>query len=99
MSEYSVLVTEPAEQSLDDAFSWISEHSYEAAVQWYEGIIADCGSLVDRPYRCAIAPESGEFGDEIRHLIVGRYRVLFRIIGKTVEILAIRHSARRFLTP
>lgn len=46
------------------------------------------------PKRCSRAPEDGLDGLEIRHLIHGRYRIIFGIDGKTVVILQVRHGAR-----
>ena len=91
MSEYSVVVTDPASESLDEAFSWINDQAPEAALEWHRGIIASFLSLESKPQRCPLAPECQEFGEEVRHLIVGRYRILFRIRGDRVEILAVRH--------
>ena len=39
------------------------------------------------PLACPLAPESEQLGASIRHLIVGRYRVLFTVRGRTVTIL------------
>jgi hypothetical protein len=36
---------------------------------------------------CPVAPESEQLGISIRHLIVGRYRILFTVKGNTVTIL------------
>jgi hypothetical protein len=37
-----------------------------------------------------IAPENDEFVEEIRQMIVGRYRVLFTIQGRKVHVLHVR---------
>lgn len=37
-----------------------------------------------------LAPEDVEFSEEIRQMIVGRYRVLFTIRGREVHVLHIR---------
>ena len=50
------------------------------------------------PKRCPRAPEDGLDGLEIRHLIHGRYRIIFGIDGKTVVILQVRHGARLTMT-
>jgi hypothetical protein len=39
------------------------------------------------PLASPLAPESEQLGVSIRHLIVGRYRVLFTVRGITVTIL------------
>ena len=44
------------------------------------------------PKGFALAPEDDEFSEEIRHMIVGRYRVLFTIRGRKVHVLHVRGS-------
>ena len=39
------------------------------------------------PERCSEAPESQYFTYVIRQLVIGDYRVLFRVVGDTVRIL------------
>jgi plasmid stabilization system protein ParE len=62
-------------------------------------------SLSQMPKRCSIARENEFFSQEIRQLIYGRgrnlYRILFTIIEgqevSTVRILYIRHAAQQTL--
>jgi plasmid stabilization system protein ParE len=51
------------------------------------------------PERCSLAAESPVLGHEIRHLIVGSYRVLFTVRGDAVYVLHVRHGARREWEP
>jgi plasmid stabilization system protein ParE len=44
------------------------------------------------PKGCPLAPEDDEFSEEIRQLIVGRYRILFTIKGRKVHVLPIRDA-------
>ena len=37
-----------------------------------------------------LAPEDDEFSEEIRQMVVGRYRVLFTIKGRKVHVLHVR---------
>jgi hypothetical protein len=37
-----------------------------------------------------LAPEDDEFSQEIRQMVVGRYRVLFTIKGREVHVLHVR---------
>lgn len=50
--------------------------------------------LLERfPYSGRIVPEAGN--ENIRELIVGSYRIIYHIIGKTkIDILAVHHSYR-----
>lgn len=49
-------------------------------------------SLSMGPQRCPLAIENAFHDFEIRHLIFGNYRIVFRIVAETVQILHIRHS-------
>ncbi len=46
--------------------------------------------LVAFPAASPLAPENNAFREEIRQLIVGRYRVLFTIRGSKVHVLHVR---------
>jgi len=51
-------------------------------------------SLKTFPDRCHKAPEATALGEDVRHLIVGNYRLIFAIQAETVTVLHIRHGAR-----
>ena len=42
------------------------------------------------PKAFPLAPEDAEFSEEIRQMVVGRYRVLFTIKGRRVHVLHVR---------
>lgn len=73
----------------------------DAAFAWYEGLKHAILSLEKSPNRCAITPEN----KSVRHLLYGRkphiYRVIYRVLEKRkeVEVLHVRHGARRPLRP
>ncbi len=100
---FQVEYTTAARTDLDQAYQWISEQSAspETAFRWFNEISQAIASLDQNPQRCGLAPEDDYFTQEIRQLLHGkpadRYRILFTIDEKTVVILHIRHSARRYL--
>jgi hypothetical protein len=57
--------------------------------------------LKTSPQRCPIDPDSEVYGEQVRVLLYGKrrgvYRVLFTIRGDTVHVLTVRHSAQRSL--
>ncbi len=69
----------------------------DAARLWYEGLKRSILSLEEFPKRCPATPENRN----LRHLLYGNkphvYRVIYRIRDrqKRVEVLHIRHGARR----
>ena len=98
---YRVVIEPPASQDIDEAFEWLRMRVPAHAVRWFNGLEAAILRLASQPERCPVAPESDEFGRNIRQLLYGRrsgrYRVLFEIRGNTVHILHVRHGKRRRL--
>lgn len=98
---YRVSLTERAERDLALVFASIHAAESDAAFQWYEGLEREIFSLKEHPNRCPVTPESNRF----RHLLYGGkpyiYRVIYRVVEakKHVEVLHIRHGARRPLRP
>ena len=98
---YLVNVTSRAERDFACLYDDINaQHSY-AALKWYRGLRAAVLSLEKSPYRCPATPENANF----RHLLYGHkphiYRVIYRIVEKRkqVDVLHIRHGARRRIRP
>jgi len=91
---YKVIFTERAKRDFESAFKWGQrEWGNVLAYRWHREIKSRIMvSLSTMPLRHAMAPESEEYGGELRHMIVGRYRVLFEVDGKTVRVLHLRGS-------
>ena len=89
----------PARADIEAAYLYIREADPAAADRWLDRMEEAVRGLKRLPARCGVAPESKEFDDEIRQLLVGRgnstYRVLFVIRGREVRVLHVRHGARR----
>ena len=98
MKEYRVHIKPTAEKDLEQRYLQIAEDSPENALRWYLGLIEAIETLSLMAERCPIAAEDIDVQMGIRHLIIGHYRVLFRIHNQQVDVLHIRHSAHeRFL--
>lgn len=101
---YQVEITREAQTEITEAFVWKGEHlSIEKASAWYNGIMEALYSLEEMPGRCLLAPENETFKNEIRQLLYGKrkdiYRILFTIRDETVYILHVRHSAMDRIEP
>jgi toxin ParE1/3/4 len=94
---YLVNVTARAERDLAQLYGQINAEHSDAAREWYRGLKAAILSLERQPNRCPVTPES----DKFRHLLYGDkphiYRAIYRVLEKQkqVEVLHIRHGARR----
>ena len=91
---YRVVFAERAKRDFDRSFEWGRREWGEAAARrWYrETKDQILRSLTTFPLGHPVAPESEEHGSEVRHMIIGRYRVLFEVDGKIVRVMHIRGS-------
>jgi plasmid stabilization system protein ParE len=94
---YLVSITARAERDFASLYNEINAEGSAAAFRWYKGLKDAIISLEEFPYRCPVTPER----EQLRHLLYGRkphvYRVIYRVLDKRkrVEVLHIRHGARR----
>ena len=99
--KYRVEISPKALAEVEAAHRWLSARSPEAAERWQAALLKAIDTLEKLPERCPRAPESGFLNAEIRQLLHGKqrgvYRILFEIRGETVRVLRVRHGARRFL--
>jgi len=62
-------------------------------------------SLAFSPARCALAPEAKTFEEELRHLLYGKGRNIYRIVflikpaARVVEVARVMHGARAAARP
>jgi plasmid stabilization system protein ParE len=100
---YQVRVTARAERDAEAAIRYLRRHSRATAWRWHAALLEAVRSLEGQPERCGLAPEAEELAIELRQLLFGKrrhvYRLLFTIAGNTVNVLHIRHATRRPLQP
>lgn len=96
MKNHLVRISPFAQQDLSDSFEWgIRNWGIEKADKWLDEIEQKVFSrLGQMPKAFPIAPESQEFDIEIRHFVIGRYRILFTISGSEVLVLRVRGPFR-----
>ncbi len=101
--EYRFRFSPLAMAEADAAYDWIARNSPARAAEWYRGLFEKIETLRTHPRRCPLARESGAFGEEVRQLLYGKrrgvYRILFAIREDTIVVFSIRHSARQPLSP
>jgi plasmid stabilization system protein ParE len=96
---YVVNTTSRAQRDLASLYLEINGEYSDAAWKWYQGLKQAILSLEEQPRRGPITRERVH----LRHLVYGRkphtYRVIYRAREKQkqVEVLHIRHGARRKL--
>ncbi len=82
-----------ADEQVDEVVAYIAADDQAAALTWLEQLLERVASLARFPDSGRIVPELQR--DDLRELIVGSYRVIYRRKADVVEIAAIRHGARR----
>ena len=92
---YAVKFTARAERDVRHLYQAIDAVNSAVARKWYQGLKKKILSLGQNPNRCPVTPENRE----LRHPLYGHrrniYRVIYRVIGTQVEVLHIRHGARK----
>ncbi len=100
---YRVAVQPRAERDIRTVALGIlgQSRSKAAALRWARNLRATIATLKTNPQRCPVDQDSEVYGEEVRVLLYGKrrsvYRVLFAIRGNTVHVLTVRHSAQRSL--
>jgi plasmid stabilization system protein ParE len=101
--KFAIVFQPRAEQDLENAAQFLLDRTKSStiALRWLRGIRLKINTLKTGPHRCPVDPDSAAYGQEVRVLIHGKrrgvYRVLFTIRGDTVYVLTVRHSAPRRL--
>jgi plasmid stabilization system protein ParE len=73
---------------------FIARDDRAAALRWARGLFDAVNTLRVHSARGRIVPELAR--EEIRELIYGDYRVVYRVSDRRVEVLTVRHGRRRF---
>lgn len=85
--------TESALADLQAIEVYIGRHSPQYAQGMVERIFDRSATLADQP---RIGPLVPEYGDEsLRELFEDPYRIVYRIHGDQIDIVAVVHAARR----
>lgn len=99
---FQVEITPIAEKQIEQAYLWYRERNANFADRWFRGLMNRISTLQEKPQRCALAIEHEIFPEEVRQLLYGKsknvYRVLFTVRSNFVHVLYIRHSAQAPLT-
>jgi plasmid stabilization system protein ParE len=92
MKRYAVVFEESAQANVRESYDWgCRAWGKQEAKQWVRQLrTAVSQQLAIVPKGFSLAPEDDEFSEEIRQMVVGRYRVLFTIRGRKVHVLHVR---------
>jgi toxin ParE1/3/4 len=93
---FQVVVTEDAENDLEDIVTYIATHDSPRAAQYVLGRILDIAdSLAAEPTRGTTPKELRALGDqEYRQVFFKPYRLIYRVVGQQVVIYVIVDGRR-----
>jgi toxin ParE1/3/4 len=96
LTRFELQWTDAAQVDLDSIVDYIAHHEgAERAVTLYGKLVRKIETLSRVPRRCRIVPELRFIGiSEYRELIQHPYRIFFRIVGKSVELLGVLDGRR-----
>ncbi len=92
MRRYTVIIEDEARADIQKSYDWgCRAWGVKQAQKWVRDLRAHTRStLTVTPEGFPLAPENEESSEEIRQMIIGRYRVLFVVKGKKVHVLHVR---------
>ncbi len=86
--------TPQAAEDLESITKFIAENSQHYARLFAIDVIEAAGRLAEFPESGRIVPEIKD--SVLREIIMGNYRIVYRVKAKLVEILTVYHGARLF---
>jgi plasmid stabilization system protein ParE len=102
---FTVVFLRPAQRDIADNAAWLEATlGLRAADRWRGGLLTGVVSALEAdPHRYPQADEAADLGVDLRELLHGRrrqvYRVLFTIDRETVYVHRVRHAAQDRLQP
>ena len=94
-----IVITDRALADLRAIRDYIARRSPENAARFLEKLLNSFDKLEESPERWATAPENDLVAYTLRQYVVKPYRILYRVEGQMVQILHVRHGARRRASP
>ncbi len=92
--KYRVKIARQAETDLAEIWAYFASDSVDNANQFILKLEARMRTLAGSPRRCPLISENELLDTEYRHLVVKKYRTVFRISDDTVYILRVIHGGR-----
>lgn len=92
--KYKIHLTRNGQDDLERIFFYIAADNINNAKKFILELEEKIYSLDTSPERCPYIPENIFFGTSYRHLIHGKYRVIYKIGNDSVYILRVVHGSK-----
>ena len=96
---YRIIITDRALSDLREIRDYIAKRSPENAARFLSKLVTRLDQIERSPESFAEAPEDPLVPYTLRQYVVKPYRILYRVEGRIVQILHVRHGARRPARP
>src|SRR4051794_30138882 len=96
---FRVVITDRALKDLREIRDYIARKSPDNAADFLRKILDRIDTIEGSPEAYPKAPEDDVVPYTLRQYILKPYRILYRVQGKNVQILHVRHGARKHATP
>jgi len=87
-----VRFTDPAQQDLVGIYDYIAADSPRYARQMIDRITSRAKQIRTHPFSGGMVPELER--SDIREVIEGPYRIIYRVLESRIDVLAVVHGAR-----
>ncbi|MEM7356216.1 MAG: type II toxin-antitoxin system RelE/ParE family toxin [Acidobacteriota bacterium] len=77
---------------VQEIVEFIQRDKPKAAAKRADGVFDRVEALAVSPQQGRVVPEAGR--SEVRELLHGRYRIIYRLDQKSISILTVRHGSR-----
>jgi len=81
---------------VEEIVDYIARDKPGAAIRWADGAFDLAATLREAPRQGRVVPETRR--EEIRELLYGNYRIIYKLTEEAILILTVRHG-RRLLSP
>ena len=96
---HRVVITDRALSDLREIRDYIARRSPDNAARFLQKLLTSFDKLEDAPDRFGVAPENELVPYTLRQYVLKPYRVLYRVENQVVQVLHVRHGARRRAGP
>ncbi|TWT87120.1 Plasmid stabilization system protein [Pseudobythopirellula maris] len=99
MPRKPVRFTDESLRQIETIGDYIAVDSPESALAWIERFHRAAMALADFPESHAVLYTVEQAGREVRQTFFGVYRILYEVRSDVVNVLTVRHGARRPIGP
>src|SRR5713101_6161616 len=91
---FQVDISSVAEHDIQEIWSFIARDDPKTATRFVQQLKKRIDTLERFPRRCPLISENTLMRSRYRHLVYGKYRVIYRISDRRILVVRVIHAAR-----